>query len=144
MASPGLARSPRSAGEVEKRDAGGGAEGEVRRSSSDAFSPVSVAPASPNSSGHAPCMGSGSAKMGREVGPRDGWSFYLEMQNLGPQQLFPLHLRFIVQKALVFLEGLLHVSGRGGVVAGAQSCLAAACSISMSPEKMDSGCFPGT
>lgn len=67
VASPGPARSPRVVGEVEKRDAGGDAEGEARRSCSGVFSPVCLTPASPSNSGCAPCVGSGRARMAWEV-----------------------------------------------------------------------------
>lgn len=114
-APPGPARSPRIAEEVEKRDAGGDAERAERRSCSDAFSPVCLAPASPSNSGRAPCVGSGRARTGWEgdMGPCAGWSFCLQMQSLGPRELLPLHLSFRMQKAVGFLGGFLHVSGRG-------------------------------
>ena len=113
VASPDPARSPRVAWEVEKRDAGGDAEGEARRS--DAFLLVCLAPTSPSNSGCARCMESGRARMGWEVdvSPCAGWLFCLQMQSLGPRQLLLLHLSFITQKAVGFLRGFLHVSGRG-------------------------------
>lgn len=145
VASPGPARSPRIAGEVEKRDAGGDTEGEARRSCSDAFLLVSLAPASPSSSGCAPCVESGRGGMGWEVdmGPRAGWSFCLQMQSLGPQQLLPLHLSIIVQKVVVFLGGVLHVCGRGEG-AGWGTILACCCKLCQhEPRKNGQWIFSG-